>query len=147
MHSAFVSPRAPYHFDGIVWSPNLNLNYRQLELAAGYQLVDSRRLRLAPFVGLAYCEIVLNEKDRKSTPALDRTLTLAHPLTAGLCLDVKMLLGKERIPVHRVDDAIFVRLRGGWRGAEARSEPTTSGGIYFLELGLGGFVRQPGRFK
>ncbi|MDO7848048.1 hypothetical protein Q5H92_16910 [Hymenobacter sp. M29] len=142
-----LRPRATYTFGQAVWEPEQSLNYSQVELSAGYCVLENKWLRLTPFAGaslLWFAPATVNNQPVR--PEADYRLWFARPLTAGLNLEIKLDKDREhrfgRGPLS--DSNWTLRLRSGWRQAQAQQGPPTAGGVYYVEAGLGIFVRMAG---
>lgn len=148
LYARFVTgalrPRATYTFGRAVWEPDQGLDCIQMELSAGYCVLENRRLRLTPFAGASLLWLSpYKQNNQPIKPEADYGLWFARPFTTGLNLEVKLL----KDPARRFGTGLLsetdwtLRLRSGWRQAEALQGPPTAGGIYYVEVGLGGFVR------
>ncbi|RYU78464.1 hypothetical protein [Hymenobacter persicinus] len=133
------SVRRPFDYGG-PWRQGLKVNYFVPEISLGYRVVDNKRLRLVPFLGLSAL-LVGPANTNRDDPDNALDLSFRRPLTAGLNLDVLLWPTTSYGLGGYETGSWLLKLRAGVRQAALRRHDGPEGGIIYLDLGIGGFGR------
>jgi hypothetical protein len=110
----------------------------------GFWLLDTKKLRICPFVGGAGMGIVPKDKDEKAIPNSRALETSAWAYTAGIQTDIKIKEVKETY--HQ--NYYVIRVTLGYTQPNFWGYTTNfDGQIVYFSLGYGGFWKSMKRRK
>lgn len=126
------------------WNKRAQVRTWLPEASVGYAVVDSRRLKLAPFAGIASCSIspTQHDKDKKLVNE-DVGLTFTTTYTAGVNLDFKMGNPDRYITGTQAGKSYwFLRLRYTYNAPQfSKKYSGYNGNLHAVIVGIGGFGR------
>lgn len=130
--------------NGGVWQKDASAIIMIFPIRLGFWLLDTKKLRIYPFVGGAGMGIVPKGKDEKAIPNSRALEISAWAYTAGIQTDIKIKEVKETY--HQNYDAIRITL--GYTQPNFWGYATNfDGQIIYFSLGYGGFWKNMKRRK
>lgn len=140
----FSSPEA-------VWKKYAEADIFLIELSIGYAALETRKIKLVPFAGIATCDITPPQEEINKYPGLSKfEIDFTTTYTFGANLDIKM--GKSIFPFISTfgNEKTYwlMRLRYEYSIPQfARAYPGFDGHMHMITLGIGVFGRKMVRRK
>ena len=129
VHFGGVEVRENFTNNGIVY-PAGSISLTNPEVSVGYQLLQTKKVSLSPFIGVSLYHFTFPEQ----VPGTGRNgkvqVYLNRPLLAGLVFDYSP--NKESASMNWV-----LKLHSGLRAAQLPDRPDVSGMIFYLNVGVG----------
>jgi hypothetical protein len=125
------------------WDKPRNFNHTILELNAAYEIYDSERLKIFPFVGITFGDISPPLAKIEKFPALENVGTgfVTAPI-GGLNVDWKFGGPNSSKPMF-IDGYGILRFRLGYMLTNfVKKQPNLDGNSLYFTIGFGGVVRK-----
>lgn len=128
-----------------IWERGSQVRVFLPEASLGYVALNSPRLKIAPFAGIASTDIGPTQVDLTNNPDLKEVeLEFTTTYTLGINVDIK--LGRSKMPIVTLgaeENYLFLRLRYAYNLPQfERSYAGMDGHMHYLTVGLGGFGRK-----
>lgn len=135
-------------FDGGVWEEDSQVRIYLPEASLGYALVNTNKLKISPFAGIASTSIGPTDYDLEQEPDLEQVdLGFTTTYTAGINLDIKLNWGADTSSMyHAAYGYWFLRLRYAYTRPQFQDHyPGFSGNMHYLTVGIGALSRKAKR--
>lgn len=130
-------------FDGAIWKKKADARFRLPEADIGFSVVDSKRIRLTPFAGIASMSICPPSSDRDSIPDYDLVgFSGSRTIALGLSFDLK--LNRRNYYYSPIPDYSYTyfRLRYAYYDPGfTRRDKAYTGQVHSITLSIGFFSK------
>ncbi|MEM6642344.1 MAG: hypothetical protein AAF616_05150 [Bacteroidota bacterium] len=132
-------------FDGGTWQEDAQVRVFLPEASVGYTLVDSKRIKFMPFVGISSTSVSPTEYDRNRIEEYDK-VGLDFTTTYSFGLNMDLVLGKSgSVPIISWNEEAywFIRLRYSYNQPQFNKKyEGFEGNFHYITFGFGGFGRK-----
>ena len=140
----FSKTREDLTYSQGIWPGESQVRVFLPEASIGLVILDSKRLKMAPFVGIASTDIGATEFDKDENPDLrDAGLEFTTTYVVGYNMDIK--LGQTDIGMVTMgpEQAYwFLRIRYAYNAPRFDKKYGIDGNMHYVTIGLGGFGRK-----
>ncbi|MFN8340580.1 MAG: hypothetical protein U0V64_02840 [Cyclobacteriaceae bacterium] len=134
----FGSLRNDIRFNAATWRRGAHVEMYIPEISAGYPVIDGKRLRVVPFMGLTWTAFLPTDTDKKNTPDYEYVgLNYKQGYTLGVNIDLKFPV-KTPYFSGESGNYWFIRVRYGYdMPAFENRSLNFAGDIHYISVGFG----------